>query len=108
MLFIENRIDRNPVCGNPALGIMKPKIQFHFKEILVGEPLFAASQPLVSGSATGSAPGSAWERWEDRGHGRPPRPIVPEPSAYGAAMLALILAVVVWRRLASLRSVRGR
>ena len=63
---------------------------------------------MVSESATGSAPGSAWERWEDRGHGRPPRPIVPEPSAYGAAMLAAVLAVIVGRRLASLRSVGGR
>jgi hypothetical protein len=94
---------------------MKPKIQFHFKEILVGEPLFAIPytpvlgvSPLVSESATGSADRSAWERWEDRGHGRPPRPIVPEPSTYGAVMLAAVLAVIVGRRLASLRSVRGR
>ncbi len=70
-------------------------------------PVFGVS-PLVSESATGSATGSAWERWEDRGHGRPPRPIVPEPSAYGAAMLALVLLVIIGRRLASLRSVRGR
>ena len=62
-------------------------------------PVFGVS-PLVSESAPSSAPGSAWERWEDRGHGRPPRPIVPEPSAYGAAMLLCVLAVVVARRFA--------
>lgn len=55
-----------------------------------------------------SGSGSAWERWEDRGHGGHPRPVVPEPSAYGAVLLALVLAVVVARRVASLRSVGPR
>ena len=74
-------------------------------EILIAQPLFATAHSPVSEQ---SGSGSAWERWEDRGHGGHPRPIVPEPSAYGAAMLTAVLAVVVWRRLSSLRSIGPR
>ena len=81
-------------------------------EILVALPLFAAAHSPVSAVPAPvfgqAAPGSAWERWEDRGHGGHPRPIVPEPSAYGALLLAVVVAVVVARRLASLRSVGPR
>lgn len=85
-------------------------------EILVAKPLFAAAQspvfavpaPVSAQAANGSAPGSAWERWEDRGHGGPPRPVVPEPGAYGALLLAVVVAVVVARRVSSLRSVGPR
>ena len=81
-------------------------------EILIAKPLFAMAHSPVSAFSAPvseqSGSGSAWEPWADRGHGGHPRPIVPEPSAYGAAMLALVLAVVVARRLASLRSVGPR
>ena len=107
---MQNQVDGPLFLGNAGFGFEKLR-----NPGLIALPLFAIAHspvfgvsPLVSESAPGSAPGSAWERWEDRGHGRPPRPIVPEPSAYGAAMLAAVLAVIVGRRLASLRSVRGR
>jgi hypothetical protein len=101
ILITQMLLPRNPGFGfenlwNPGL-IKGPLFAIPYTPVL-------GVSPLVSESATGSA----WERWEDRGHGRPHRPIVPEPSAYGAAMLALVVAVVVARRLASLRSVRGR
>ena len=93
--------------GNPVFGFQKL-----WNPGLVALPLLAAAHSPVSavpapvfGQASN---GSAWERWEDRGHGGHPRPIVPEPSAYGALLLAVVVAVVVARRLASLRSVGPR
>ena len=88
ILITKMLLPRNPVFGfqelwNPGLTAL---------------PLIATAPAPVSEQ---SGSGSAWERWEDRGHGGHPRPIVPEPSAYGAAMLALVLAVVVARRLSS-------
>ena len=99
---VPTRIDKMLFPENPNFGF-----ENLWNPGLIAKPLFAASQTPAPGSAPGSAPlvqqapGSAWERWEDRGHGRPPRPVVPEPGAYGAAMLAAVLAVVVARRLAS-------
>ena len=96
---VPTRIDKMLFPENPNFGF-----ENLWNPGLIAKPLFAASQTLAPGSAPlvqQSAPGSAWERWEDRGHGRPPRPVVPEPGAYGAAMLAAVLAVVVARRLAS-------
>lgn len=105
-----NRIDEMLFFENPVFGFQKL-----WNPGLTTKPLFATAHSPVSAFSAPvseqSAPGSAWERWEDRGHGGhggPPRPIVPEPGAYGAAMLALVLAVVVARRLASLRSIRPR
>ena len=104
---IEIGIDQILVPGNPVFGF-----GIESADLVVEAPLFAAAHSPVSAFPAPvfgqAAPGSAWERWEDRGHGGPPRPVVPEPSAYGALLLALVVAVVVARRVSSLRSVGPR
>lgn len=107
--FLSNppRIDKMLFFGNHVFGFGKG-----WNPGLIKAPLFAAAQsPVFAVPAPvfeQAANGSAWERWEDRGHGGHPRPIVPEPGAYGALFLAVVVAVVVARRLASLRSVGPR
>ena len=107
--FLSNptRIDKMLFLGNPVFGFQKSP-----NGRVVAKPLLAAAHSPVSAFPAPvfgqAAPGSAWERWEDRGHGGPPRPVVPEPSAYGALLLALVVAVVVARRVSSLRSVGPR
>lgn len=104
---IEIGIAQILIPGNPVFGFQKL-----WNPGLVALPLFAMAHSPVSAFPAPvfgqAAPGSAWERWEDRGHGGPPRPVVPEPSAYGAVFLALVVAVVVARRVSSLRSVGPR
>ena len=75
-------------------------------QILIALPLFVGSRTMVADSAplVQQADGAAWERYEDRR----PRPIVPEPSAYGAGMLLAVLAVIVGRRVAWIRCVGHR